>query len=222
MKKILTSLICCLSPLAYAENLKCENNYSKFEEIIQEKSNVVTISNEEEIHQFIQQYDYPFIFIEKSQNKRYWLNKPVPYAESSWYENKWISESEYNKRIKFIAKKNAKEPTNVYVHKLLSPKANFKSAVGEICVVPVQAYIRLDADEDIESSEELYIVAMRIDHIFVKGPNQQNWRVLEFNRNILDQDFNSFFPKFPENVKNQLDDGVVEAEEATAAYEESE
>lgn len=222
MKIILTTLICCLSPFAYAENLECEHNYSKLEQIIQQKSNIVTISKEEHIHKFIQQYDYPFMFIDKFQNKRYWLNKHVAYGKQSWYENKWISESEYNKRIKFIAKENAKNRTNNYVHQLLAPKANFKNAVGEICVVPVQAYIRLDADESIESSEESYIGAMRIDHIFVKVPNQKNWRVLEFNRDILEQDFNVFFPQFPEQVKNQLDDGVVEATEATAAYEESE
>lgn len=119
------------------------------------------------------------------------------------YENKWINESEYNKRIKLIAKENEKELTNSYLHELLAPKANFKNPVGEICVVPVQTYIRLDEDRDGngngKSSEESYSVAMRIDHIFVKVPNQRNWRVLEFNRNILDLAFNRFSLQYEES-----------------------
>lgn len=223
MKKILTSLICCLSIPAYAENLECGNNHLLLEEVIQKKSDVVTINNEKEIHQFIEQYDYPYALIAKFQNKRYWLNKNVSYSESNWYENKWISESEYNKRIKFIAKENEKKTSNGYEHELLTPKANFILAgVGEICVVPVQAYIRIEADEGSETAEENYLEAMRIDHIFVRDLSKNTWRVLEFNRNISNDDFNGFFPNFPENIKDQLDDGVVDAQSAYAEAEDAE
>lgn len=63
---------------------------------------------------------------------------------------------------------------------------------------------------------ENYLVAMRIDHVFVRDLNKKAWRVLEFNSDITQLDFNIFFPNFPENIKAQLDNGVVEAQSAEA------
>lgn len=144
------------------------------------------------------------------------------YAEPEWGESKWIKASEFNSRIHRIAKENEKKIENPYVHELQAPKANFMSDVGEICIIPVQTYIRLDDEDDSETSEQHYVVGMRIDHLFVRDIKLGSWSVFEFNRDILDQDFDALFPNFPVHLKNQLDDGVIEAqaEEAEAEAEE--
>ena len=70
------------------------------------------------------------------------------------------------------------------------------------------------------NSENLMVEAMRIDHIFVRDTKNNQWRVLAFNRDISNKDFHEFFPDFPDQIKNELDDGVVEAQVATEASEE--
>ena len=59
----------CFSALANAESLKCGSNYSLFEEIVQMKSDANLISNESEILNFLEQYDYSSLFNEKHPNK---------------------------------------------------------------------------------------------------------------------------------------------------------
>lgn len=218
MKKILVGLVYCLATFANAETLECESNYELFKEIIKKKSDADKISSEEEIHRYIGKYDYTQIFNKNHLGKQFWVDKPLSFAKSSWRNNEWISQREYNKRIKVIARHNAKNTANAYYNEILPPKANVLTQSGEICVVPVQAYIEGEGDtvakegENQNTSERIVLEAMRIDHIFVRDIKDNAWRVLEFNSNIADKDFQEFFPDLPDHIQNELDDGIVEAQ----------
>ena len=83
-------------------------------------------------------------------------------------------------------------------------------------MVPVQAFLEVEVDEgeSLNTSGTVVVEAMLIDHIFVRDINDNKWRVLAFNRFITDNDFNEFFPDMPDHIKNELNDGIVEAQEA--------
>ncbi|WP_445114530.1 hypothetical protein [Acinetobacter sp. WZC-1] len=222
MKKILVGLVGCLAAFANAATLECEHSYSLFKEIIQKKSDADYMSGWDEIHDYIAKYDYTQIFNKNHPGKQFWVDKHLYFAESSWGNNQWISQREYNKRIKLIVKRNAESVFNPYFHEILPPKANVLTQSGEICVVPVQAYLKVEGETALKEEgnqktpENLVLEAMRIDHIFVRDIKNNEWRVLEFNSYITDKDFYEFFPDLPDNIKSELDDGVVEAQEATA------
>jgi hypothetical protein len=213
MKKILMSLVCCFTSLANAENLKCENSYPLFEKIIFEKMSMANMGTEQEIHDYSDKYDYSYLFNNKHLNQRYWTDKKLSDAEIEWSNNEWISQREYNKRIKKMAKDHEKLESYDAFYQLLPNKANVISKVGEICVVPIQTYFNIEDD----NGEEIILEGMLIDHIFVKDPKNNEWRVLEYNRDISDQDFREFFPDFPDEIKNELNDGGVEAQDASSS-----
>lgn len=226
MKNIFVGLVCCLAPFANAENLECENNDQLFEEIIQKKSNTDHINDEKEIQRYTEKYDYSYLFNKNHPGKQFWAAKHLQFAKPSWSENAWISQREYNKRIKAIVKHNATNNSNPYSYEILPPKSNVLTQVGEVCVIPVQAYINVEGEAELKegehknNSEDLMVEAMRIDHIFVRDTKNNQWRVLAFNRDISNKDFQEFFPDLPDQIKNELDDGVVEAQVATEASEE--
>lgn len=220
MKKILVGLVSCLATFANAATLDCENSYPLFEEIIQKKTDVENVGGVDDIYNYIQHYDYTYIFNKNHPDKQFWVDKHLSFAKPSWSNNEWISKSEFTKRIKVIAKHNVKDPSNPYIHELLPPKANLLTQSGEICVVPVQAYLEVEVDaepdegENQNTSETVVVEAMLIDHIFVRDIKNNKWRVLAFNRYIADNDFNEFFPDLSDHIKNELNDGIEEAEEA--------
>lgn len=216
MKKVLVGLVSCLAAFANATTLDCENSYPLFKEIIQKKSDAENIGGIDDIHDYIQHYDYTYIFSKNHPDKQFWVDKHLSFAKPSWSNNEWISRREYSKRIKEIAKHNVKDSSNPYIHELLPSKANLLSKSGEICVVPVQAFLEVEVDEgeSLNTSGTVVVEAMLIDHIFVRDINDNKWRVLAFNRFITDNDFNEFFPDMPDHIKNELNDGIVEAQEA--------
>lgn len=227
MKKILVGLVGCLADFANATTLDCKNSYPLFKEIIQKKTDANHIGDVDDIYNYIQNYDYPQIFNKNHPDKQFWVDKHLSFAKSSWSNNEWISKSEYNKRIKLIAQRNVKNASNPYIHELLPAKANLLTQSGEICVVPVQAYLEVKGDaepdegEDQHTSESVVVEAMLIDHIFVRDIKANKWRVLAFDRFIADNDFNEFFPDLPDHIKNELNDGIEEAAEAMVEQIES-
>jgi hypothetical protein len=217
MKKILIGLACCFASLVNAETLTCEDNYSLFEEIIQKKSASNTISSESEIYDYIAKYDYSFLFNDKHPNKMYWVGKNYFADRVSWDEYEWISQKEYKKRIKKTAQYNSKNNEDSYHYELQPIKANVLNAVGEICIIPVQTYLVIEDDD----GEKLWIEGMLVDHLFVRNLKNNEWRVLEYNSlYIKDDDFQEFFPDLPDDIKNELHDGIIETQEATSYSDE--
>ncbi|MEG2749589.1 MAG: hypothetical protein RR939_09270 [Acinetobacter sp.] len=208
MKRILIGMFLCFSALANAESLECGSNYSLFEELVQMKSDANLISNESEILNFIEKYDYSSLFNEKHPNKKFWGFKNYDADRQYWAEDEWIDSKVYNKRIGKLAKYNAKNELNPYFYELLDYKYNAVTPVGEVCIIPVQAYARIESE-----GEELGIEAMLVDYFFVRDNLSDQWRVLDYGFQFLDQDLKEFFPGLPVNIKNGLNTGVIAAED---------
>lgn len=77
-----------------------------------------------------------------------------------------------------------------------------------MCIIPVQAYARIESE-----GEELGIEAMLVDYFFVRDNLSDQWRVLDYGFQFLDQDLKEFFPGLPVNIKNGLNTGVIAAED---------
>lgn len=208
VKRVLIGMFVCFSALANAESLECGSNYPLFEEIVQVKSDANMISNESAILMFLEKYDYSFLFNEKHPNKRFWGFKNYIADRKSWAEDEWIDSKVYNKRIKKLAKYNAKNESNSYFYKLLDYKYNVATPVGEVCIIPVQAYIRIESE-----GEEFWGEAMLVDYFFVRDILSGQWRVLDYSIQFSDQDLKEFFPGLPVSIKNELNTGVVAAED---------
>ena len=82
---------------------------------------------------------------------------------------------------------------------MLDYKYNAVTPVGEVCIIPVQAYARIESE-----GEELGIEAMLVDYFFVRDNLSDQWRVLDYGFQFLDQDLKEFFPGLPVNIKNGL------------------
>lgn len=77
-----------------------------------------------------------------------------------------------------------------------------------MCIIPVQAYIRIESE-----GEEFGVEAMLVDYFFVRDILSGQWRVLDYSIQFSDQDLKEFFPGLPVSIKNGLNTGVVAAED---------
>lgn len=54
---------------------------------------------------------------------------------------------------------------------------------------------------------------MLVDYFFVRDNLSDQWRVLDYGFQFLDQDLKEFFPGLPVNIKNGLNTGAIAAED---------
>lgn len=149
------------------------------------------------------------MFNEKHPNKKFWIVRSYYADRVSWPEDEWVDSDIYNKRIKKLAKYNTENESNSYFYELLDYKYNAITPAGEVCVIPVQSYLKVEHEGELLGME-----SMLVDNFFVRDSISGQWRVLEYGFNFTDQNINEFFPDLPENIKSGLNSGVVEAEVA--------
>ncbi|TCM66472.1 hypothetical protein EC844_11372 [Acinetobacter calcoaceticus] len=142
---------------------------------------------------YYKKYDYAYSFNHKHPNKRYW-------------DSQWISKAQYIQQLNTLLKQAQEyDDSDVMSEELLFPKGAVILSVGEVCVVP--SMLKL------ESQDASHYIARR-DFIFVRDLKRNDWRVWEYFGRESEQDFDEFFPGFPNDLKRVLDDRVVEAGES--------
>lgn len=195
MKRIcifLTSFIFCSA--IYADIYQCKSDSFLFKEMIDRQSALENFGNKTEVQEFYEDYNYASLLGEMHLNKKFW-------------KHEWISNAEYNKKIQEKVKGNESNEDVVVFYKMQPIKAAVQLSVGLVCIVPIQRYV------NINDSQDLAIVSSLQDYIFINN-GKDGWYMLPYSSDISNKNFQEFFPDFPKDLKQNLKDGVVEAQEA--------
>lgn len=181
MKKLLLGLaIGLLSFSSYSSELKCSESYDIFQGIIRGAVEVRRSGDLKQIKAHNERYDYPALF-----------NKNHP---EQFYLFGWMDESEYDETLNSISFKIKSGKSKGHKAKLLKPKADFISSVGEVCIIPMYYFVNIDGKQGISLT----------DVFFVRDIHSNEWRALIYTGDEPEEDINEFFPDLPKKIKVKL------------------
>lgn len=179
MKKICALIFALVSTPLFAQDLKCEKNYDGFKKQYAESVKIINTGSLEDLKKFNLLNDYTVSM--SSEN----LDQKI------YYLAEWFSPEEYEddlyitqEMIKIAEFKNLK-------YSLARPKANYMSAMGEICVIPTQS-------DDLFFGEKFRTT---YDQVFVRNLKTNQWQIFTYHGVEQQADMNYFFPDLKDKVK---------------------
>lgn len=178
MKKIFifwVSFISCFP--VYAQELQCSKNYPLFEKMMEDKMMIMKNGNFEEVLRFKDKYAYSTLFDSK-------------YLGKMFTGVKWVSPEEYADRVKRVMDDVKSGFIVDDGNKLFPIKYNGILSAGEVCVIPVEARFMINGKEKLDRKYTIY----------VRNLKTNEWRSLIYSDYISKDDFNEFFPDFPNDI----------------------
>ncbi|ENV32732.1 hypothetical protein [Acinetobacter gerneri] len=154
MKKIIVgTLLSVFSSVVLADDLKCENSYSIFREMTQQRIDIEQSGTAKQYKEYLEKTDYSYLFKNNHPNQIYWAKR-------------WNDVESFIKASSSSIQKIQSEGYKNYYFKMGKPKANFISALGEMCTVPL---ISKDYFKGID-------VYSTFDVVYVRDLKTNEWR----------------------------------------------
>lgn len=179
VKKFLILFGCFFSSsLVIAENLKCKESLDIFNEQIDKGIQFRKIGSVDDLVKYNEETEYAQLFKSK-------------HAGQTYVVDGWVDNRQYKQQLYAEAAVMKKAGYNNLGHKLLEPKANFISSIGEVCIMPLQA-------EDQFFNHKMTGIS---DVIFVRDLKNDSWRSFNYLGIEKPQDFSEFFPDFPKGLR---------------------
>lgn len=180
MKKLYLLAAMLLSTAIYADDLQCLASMDHLKSIFDDAVAIEKKGDLQQMKDYNARYDYSALFNDRHPNQYYYMT--------------WISESEYENNLNELISMAQKGVTKNHKTILQKPKANFISAVGEVCVIPMHYEMTMNG-KDLSSLS---------DQVFVRNLTNNQWRVFSYDGDENDQVLEEFFPGFSQDLKQML------------------
>ena len=183
MKKTIAlfSTVFLSSSLIHAEALQCQQSYDIFNQNVARSQRFLKTGDVDAYLKFYQEISYSHLFQSIHPGKVF-------------VNDQWIDEQEDKEQTKRIFDFFVQQPKDYQIMQLKynkTPKANFMTEVGEVCVIATQEMFRY-AGETFKS---------RYDTVFVRNTLDNQWRDYAYNGSESAEDLNMFFPDFLQQMR---------------------
>ncbi|TCM62711.1 hypothetical protein EC844_12429 [Acinetobacter calcoaceticus] len=178
MMKLLLVAACLVSITASANELRCVDSYPLFKKLDNDSVFLFQHMHFEDMKKFSDKYSYTLLF-------------SAQHPAQTFSYGKWKDKAQAEQDARSFHRFSKSLNLKVQEYRYNSPKLNYISTQGEVCVVPVVfKYTMLEKE---------YV--HEYDMIYVRNLNAKKWRAFKYIGIETKKDFDEFFPDFPNTVR---------------------
>lgn len=179
MKRAIKRLCCAMIwvmaiQLSHADDqLRCSKDMAKIKKIYAVQKDIFDHQQFEDLQNHLNQYDYTRLFQKNHLNQTYYLDA-------------WIPSDQATKDLK-----SAFDDKMETTYAVNQPFANFILNDQELCLITLDISF---------TSDEVTTTLKNLTDIWVRKTDSDHWYFFEYHEAISPEDFQEFFPDFPENI----------------------